>query len=178
MPTTPPGAKKPQDRKPPAAKALEQELTEDELLADLPELKAPGRLRVRDRNKILTLSFKLSAFTEDNDVDYSTLKKADLVAEIDRRNENRDEDEKITTAGEKNEDLVAALEADDNSIHLEADDPRMPLMLDVLADVDEFAESIAVDKEAYVEWSLGKGYEVFSALLSRYASAVGESIAS
>jgi hypothetical protein len=178
MPTTPAGAKKPQDRKPSASEVLEQELSEDELLADLPELKAPGRLRVRDRNRVLSLSLKLSSFAKDSDEDYSGLKKADLLAEIERRNADLDDDERIVPASERNVDLVAALEANDVGIHIDVDDPRMPLLLDVLADIDEFAESIAADKDAYVEWSLGKGYDVFSALLSRYSSAVGESTAS
>jgi hypothetical protein len=136
MPTTPPGAKKPQDRKPTAAETLESELNQDELLADLPELKAPARLRLRERNVILKLAINLRSLMDEGD------------------------------------------ESESASINIDEDDARMPLLLDVLADIDEFAESIAVDKDAYVEWSLNKDYETFSALLMRYASAVGESSAS
>lgn len=141
MSTRPDGAKTPQDHKASAADELEAILSEDELLDGMPELKAPNRLRVRERNKILTLSIKLNAFRSD------------------------DEQQADDADGD---DAAAA-------ITMNADDPRMPLLLDVLADIDEFAESIATDPVAYVEWSIGKGYDVFTALLMRYASAVGES---
>lgn len=48
-------------------------------------------------------------------------------------------------------------------------------MLEVAAQIDEFAESIAVDREAYIEWAAGKDYDVFFAILDLYGSAVGES---
>lgn len=41
--------------------------------------------------------------------------KADLQAEIDRRNEGRSDDQKITPAGSNKADLEAALEADDQA---------------------------------------------------------------
>jgi hypothetical protein len=175
---TPTGAKKPQDRKRSAAAELEAQLSEDTVLDGLPELKAPSKLRLRDRNKITMLALRLREFTNDTDEDYSTWTVDTLNAEIDRRNADLEEDERIAPEGRKKDDLISALEADDQAIHLDSDDPRMPLLLDVLADVDEFAESIATDSDAYVQWSLGKGYEVFTALLMRYASAVGESSAS
>lgn len=43
---------------------------------------------------------------------YGSLKVADLRAEIDRRNEGRDEADRLSTEGKK-ADLVATLEADD-----------------------------------------------------------------
>lgn len=52
---------------------------------------------------------------------YADLKAADLKAEIERRNADRDDDAKITPAGKKNADLIAALEADD-AAHDEGDD--------------------------------------------------------
>ncbi len=131
--SAPTGTKKPQDRKPKAADQLEDILSEDELLADLPELKAPGKLRVRQRNVIMAIALKLRAFTGDDE---------------------------------------------DGSIDLDEDDARLPLLLDVLAQIDEFAESIAVHPDEYAAWAEGKDYEVFTALLSRYSSAVGESTAS
>jgi hypothetical protein len=59
-------------------------------------------------------------------------------------------------------------------IDLEPDDPRVGVLLDVLADVDDFAESIALDKEAYIAWAVGAQNDHFMAILNRYASAVGE----
>lgn len=133
--TAPAGAKKPKDRKPKAADQLEDSLSEDELLADLPELKAPGKLRIRQRNVIMAIALKLKAFVGD------------------------DED-------------------DDGSFEMDEDDPRLPQLLNILAEIDEFAESIAKDPIEYAEWAEGKDYDVFTALLQRYASAVGESSAS
>lgn len=46
--------------------------------------------------------------------DYAALKVADLRAEIERRNEGRDEADQLSVEGKK-ADLVAALEADDAS---------------------------------------------------------------
>lgn len=52
---------------------------------------------------------------------YADLKAADLKAEIERRNDGREDDAKITPASNKNADLIAALEADD-AAHDEGDD--------------------------------------------------------
>lgn len=51
---------------------------------------------------------------EDEDGDYSSLKVADLKAEIAKRNEGREEADQIPFDGNKVA-LVAALEADDNN---------------------------------------------------------------
>lgn len=51
-------------------------------------------------------------------------------------------------------------------------------LLDIAAEVDEFAESIAVDRDAYVAWAEGANYRQLLAILSRYGAAVGESIRS
>jgi hypothetical protein len=48
-------------------------------------------------------------------------------------------------------------------------------MLELAAQIDEFAESIAVDADAYAEWAAGKDHQTFFAILDVYASAVGES---
>ena len=128
MPTIPDGAKKPQDH---LAPETEPEVTDDELLAGLPELIAPTKLRLRQRNKIMAMANRLSALTDA-----------------------------------------------DGQINIEVGDPSFTELLDVLADVDDFAEAIAVDSSAYIEWSHTASYEQFGALLTRYASAVGESAAS
>ena len=135
MPTIPEGAKVPEDHKMSAADELEATLSEDELLADMPSLIPPAKLRIRQRNTIMKLALSLRDLMPDDgdeavsvDLDLDNLEGADL--------------EKL---------------------------------LDAMADIDDFAESIALDKTAYAEWSQGKDYEVFSALLSRYSSAVGES---
>lgn len=44
---------------------------------------------------------------------YGAMKKADLLAEVERRNAARDDAEQIVPESDKNADLVAALEADD-----------------------------------------------------------------
>lgn len=51
----------------------------------------------------------------DDGPDYAAAVKADLQAEIDRRNAQRGEDTRIVPASTKKDDLVAALEADDAS---------------------------------------------------------------
>lgn len=50
--------------------------------------------------------------TDVDDKGYASLKVADLKAEIEKRNDGREDDAKLSTEGNKG-DLVAALEADD-----------------------------------------------------------------
>lgn len=127
MPEIPEGAKVPQDHLAPVDHTPE----EDELLVDLPALTPPTRLRLRQRNKIMSMAMRLNE-----------------------------------------------LQTEDGQIELEANDPKFNVLLDVLADIDEFAEAIAENKADYVEWALAADYEKFAALLTRYASAVGESSSS
>lgn len=49
-------------------------------------------------------------------------------------------------------------------------------LLEILADADEFFESIAADREAYVAWSTGlkDSEQIMGALVTKYARAVGE----
>lgn len=54
---------------------------------------------------------------------YETSRAADLKAEIDRRNADRDEDSKIVPVGRKGSDYAAALEADD-AAQAEAEQPQ------------------------------------------------------
>lgn len=99
-----------------------------ELLSDMPELRAPEKLRVRHRNQLARLAMKLASAN-------------------------------IHEAVEKNKDLT---------------DEQVDIMLDVMADIDDFAESIAYDADAYADWSAGKELKHFMAIFDRYASAVGE----
>lgn len=135
MPEIPEGAKVPQDHKMSAADELEATLSEDELLADMPALIPPAKLRIRQRNTIMKLAFRMRDVIPDS------------------------------------EDGAVSVDLDLDSLG----DEELGKLLDAMADIDDFAESIAIDKAAYAEWAQGKDYEVFSALLSRYSSAVGES---
>lgn len=65
---------------------------------------------------LLTQGFTLDKGEKINEPDtgYSTQKVDDLRAEIDRRNQGRDEADALSTEGKK-ADLVAALEADDSA---------------------------------------------------------------
>lgn len=116
-----------------AADELEKEISDEELLADLPELRSPERLRIRHRNRIMSAYFK-----------------AERNGLISDSEEGEDEDLK----GEK-----------------------LEVMFEFLADVDDFAESIAIDLDAYVEWAEknSSNYPAYMALMRRYVSAVGES---
>lgn len=106
-----------------AIESLDEKLRDDEVLADLPELKEPIKLRIRERNVLLELVMR-----------------ADLMSKADG-------------ADELAEKMAA---------------------LDLMAGIDEFAESIAVDKNAYVEWAEKQGYDAFLALLNRYSTALGK----
>lgn len=106
-----------------ALEVLDEKLRDDEILADLPELKDPIKLRIRERNVLLELVMRADAMSKD---------------------ENADE--------------VAAKMA----------------ALDLMAGIDEFAETIATDKNAYVEWAEAQSYDAFLALLNRYSAALGK----
>lgn len=106
-----------------AIESLDEKLRDDEILADLPELKDPIKLRIRERNTLLELVMRADVMTKDENAD-----------EVDAK--------------------MAALE--------------------LMAGIDEFAESIAVDKNAYVEWAEVQGYDAFLALLNRYSAALGK----
>lgn len=60
---------------------------------------------------------------EEDEVDYHDLSVAALKAEIEARNEDREEDDQIEVSkGAKKDDLIAALEADDESDESEEDE--------------------------------------------------------
>lgn len=106
-----------------ALELLDDKLRNDELLADMPELKDPIKLRIRERNALLELVIRAEKITKDEN-------------------------------------------ADDVDVKMAA--------MNLMAGIDEFAESIAVDKNAYVEWSVEQEYESFMALLSRYSASLGK----
>ncbi|WP_378144816.1 hypothetical protein ACFJGV_15165 [Cnuibacter sp. UC19_7] len=64
---------------------------------------------------------------------------------------------------------------DDGNVDLE-DEDTLALFLDLLADADEFFETIAADKAAYAEWSTGlkDSEQIFGTLIAKYGRAVGE----
>jgi len=141
MPTIPEGARVPGDHKAKVAPVVD----DDELLADLPELVPPTKLRPRQRNVIMKLALGMRELVK-------------RVKGITGDDLDDAEDVSIDMANLGDEDLGA--------------------VLDVFADIDEFAESIATDPKKYIEWSQKSSYDQLSALLSRYSSAVGESTGS
>ena len=102
---------------------LDEKLRDDEVLADLPELKDPIKLRIRERNILLELVMRADQMSKAEDADEVSTKMASL---------------------------------------------------DLMAGIDEFAETIAVDKNAYIEWSEKQSYDAFLALLNRYSAALGK----
>ena len=59
---------------------------------------------------------------------------------------------------------------------VEIREDRIEDFMAVIEDVDEFAESIAYDHEAYVDWASDNGNNVdaFAAILEHYMAALGE----
>lgn len=64
---------------------------------------------------------------------------------------------------------------EDGTVSLEDNGAKLA-MLEYVADADEFFESIAIDRDAYVAWSTGlkDSERVFGALLATYQEALGE----
>lgn len=78
---------------------------------------------------------------------------------------------------------LSQLADEDGTINIDTADmasPRVKALLDLLAEADEFAESIAEDPEAYRKWAVAKStsYQQFATIITRYGRAVGESISS
>lgn len=68
-------------------------------------------------------TFEEAEDEDEDEVDYSKFTKKELLAEIDRRNEEReDEEDHIVPENDKNDTLVAALEADDEDNAEEGDE--------------------------------------------------------
>lgn len=108
---------------------LENELRTEELLADLPELRPPHRLRLRHRNQII-----------------------------------------LVVARAEESGAIDAISSGSTSLS------SFTPVMNMLAEIDEFAESIAEDKEAYAEWAEknATNYDAFLAIMNRYSRAVGE----
>lgn len=117
-----------------AAEEVDRELSDEELLADLPALRPPHRLRLRHKNRIMGLFLKA--------------RREGLL-------------EKLEGGDDKEKDDLSTLEP----------------VFKLLEDVDDFAESIAEDEEAYIAWAEANSdnYPAYMAIMNRYVSAVGES---
>lgn len=138
----PEGAKAPQDHLPPAE---EPDLTDDELLADLPAMVPPNKLRPRKRNQIMKMAFSLRDLMPEDDED------------DDETGEEKSVDLDIDTLGEDGMNRMLDLIADFDEFaetHLTLGDEG---------------------RQAYVEWAEQADYEQFSALLGRYSGALGKS---
>lgn len=146
MAETKPRGRAPQDHKKAAGETaadVENDAARDELLADMPALTPPNRLRPRARAALRAILIDATAkglFEKNED--------GEVVIDTHEGRITPEEAEKV-----KNFDLLAV-------------------------EVDEFAESIAVDADAYAEWSAGKGPEFGFAILARYQDALGESTGS
>lgn len=140
---------KPQDRKP-RAKATapkptdvidaeqEAQALREELLADMPPLRAPNRFRLGHRNSFTNLTLdaaKSGAFDGNGD--------GDGMLEFDMT---------------KPEDIE-----------------RYQKFAAFVESVDDWAETIADDKDAYAEWAEGKTEEHFIALYMWYRDELGKS---
>lgn len=139
---TKPG-KKPQDRKPTAEAILEAEIEKEDLLADLPPLREPHRLRLKHRNVLTTILMDSGLLDDDGE-------------------EGEDgEDEKLDLRNPAHRDKIKDV-------------------LKLAEQVDEFAESIAVNPLEYAVWAEkhSNDVDVFLALLNVYANASGESAGS
>jgi len=144
--TTEVKGRKPQDHKQKAgtaSKDVERLRELDELLADMPELCPPHKLRYRDRARVQEIAAE-------------AVGRGVIVLKDDDEGDGENE----------------GIEFD---VRREEDRARLRALHDVVAMIDEFAESIALDPEAYTEWSIGKNEEYFFAILTRYDEAVGES---
>jgi hypothetical protein len=130
MPNIPEGAKKPQDHKDPEI-IEEGDVSDEEILAELPELLPVSKLRIRQRNMVIVMTTRLVPLTDD-----------------------------------------------DGKLDMSMDSPEFPILLDIIADIDDFAEKIAIDVSAYIEWSEKASFAQFIAILMRYKSAVGDSLGS
>lgn len=165
----------PTDHRRPADEAFDAALRSEELLADLPPVKPAHKFRIKQRNATIRLGLELdglfSAFKSDpNDAtDYSGLDEAALIALAEERELDTDNADTV-------EDLIAVLKKDDaTSIDLSDDQEAMFAVMEFAEKVDEWAETnIAIDPEAYREWSEGKGHDVFFALINGYAGVLGK----
>lgn len=82
-----------------------------------------GKLRVSGaRTREAAVAKLTEQWSGDGDEGYGSKSVADLTVIIDERNAERDEDDQIVPEGRKKQDLVDALEADDEDTFLDEDD--------------------------------------------------------
>lgn len=128
-----------------SAKELETQMEQQDLLADIKGvLPAPEKLRIRHQNTLVKLQLELMPVFE--------------------KMYQRDEDGEVLR------------DSDGNALVAENSDKTEGFMAlaDMAAAVDEWAESVATDKDAYVEWAGGKSADYFLAILSYYRTTSGE----
>lgn len=128
-----------------SAQERETTMEQADLLADVKGiLPKPERLRIRHQNALMKLQLELMPVFEE-------LYERDEDGEIVR---NEDGDALIAEGADRVSASVA--------------------LADMAAQVDEWAETVALDKDAYQEWAGGKGADTFLALLSYYRGKSGE----
>ncbi|MCI2958253.1 hypothetical protein MN032_11140 [Agromyces atrinae] len=164
---------------------LERKIADDELLEDLPELRAPHKLRVKHRNAVWAILLDSGLMEQSDEASAKSVKKYVDGYKLDELRTLATE-RGIEASGSKSEIAGRLVDNDEETGTLDLsfdfrdseELKRLKDLMGVAAAVDEFAESIALDKEAYIEWAEGKDMDVFFAILNRYSSAVGESGAS
>lgn len=194
----------PQDHLQTQEQRFDAELQNDELLADLPPVKPPHKLRIRQQNSAIALAFDLEEMmAKYEDPDLSTLDLDGLRALADKKGfaftsdadaealidiltptdyAAFDKPALVALAVERGLEHNSKTSKDDLIELLEESDPQSKVdramlrdMLDFAARIDEWAEeTIATNEELYVEWAEGKGHEVFFSLLTKYAAALGK----
>jgi hypothetical protein len=149
--TTSTAPAQPSDHQAPAAERADAALADDDLIADVQGLKPVHKLRLRQRNALIALMFKMTTFKED----YPDVEKADKAEEEARK---AAEAAGVDFEPERNPEI---------------DGQRRELQLKMLefgAEVDEYFEAnVADDPEAYVGWAEGKEHNAIFSLLSHYA---------
>lgn len=180
------------------------EVEREELLADLPEMKPPHKLRIKEQNSVIRLAFELDELLDKHkEPDYSTMTLeqlhaialerkividdaatvADLAALLGPKDyASMSKPDLAALAAERELDVPAKATKPELVEALQLSEPRsaednraLMEMLVAAEQIDTWAEeTVAIDVEAYVAWSEGKSHEVFFALLTRYASALGK----
>lgn len=167
-------------------------------------VRPPHRLRIRQQNSAIALAFRMEEMYEQTakaplekqsveeltalaakrglehaadathedlvalltPADYETMGKPHLEALVAERGLE-------APSKAKKEDLVALLEENDPNFEYDMKD-YLELMR-FAEEIDDWAEeNIARDREEYAKWAEGKKHDVFFALLTRYASALGK----
>ena len=194
----------PQDHLPTLSDEFKAAIEREELLEGLPEVKLPHKLRIKEQNSVIRLAFDLDELLEKHKApDYTTMTLDELhaialqrkiiindaatVAELAELLAPKDyaamtKTDLAALATERGVEVPAKANKDDLVEALERSEPRsaednraLMEMLVAAEQIDDWAENtIAIDQAAYVAWAEGKSHEVFFALLTRYASALGK----